>query len=299
MKNKFCNQFVVLLTKGNDYDIIMKRKVIIMGMYDYVGAEGEQVKCFYVPCITIDEKGEIPHAKIHTMGGLLRGFDEVPYQTPYYNYGKDFCIVEYRWVDSPYIHVILNAKYSETIAIADLKDDFVIPPVVIDNYGDRLNIHSSQELKEFVDDYRVKKELSYVMEVQYLSDYGLSYRLDIDRMRQLSLDELQAEAKIRDTIARKVYDKTMKLFNDRWYQPEDENMISFGLVVADYIELEVEKNPKRIPRTQDDWRLIFKTVFEQVKAHFENPVQAYFEWCDTVGINIDKEFVTEIFEKYM
>lgn len=271
-----------------------------MGMYDYVGTEGEQVKCFYVPCINIavNEKTGEKRASLHAMGGLLRGFDEVPYMTPYYNYGKDFCIVEYRWEDVPYIHVIRDARFEETIDIADIPDNFNLTPVMIDNYGVKLNITSVKELKEFIQDYHEKKELSYLMEVQYLSDYGLDYKLDFDRMRKLNSAELDAESKIRDAVGKKVYEKTMKLFNDRWFIPDEENFCYFGLTIADYIEMEVIGNPDREPRVDDDWSVIFETAYELLSSNYENPLNAYFDWCDKQGIVVDKDFVRSLFEKF-
>lgn len=269
-----------------------------MGMYDYIGSSGDQIKCFFVPCISIDRKNGTPQVCFHAMGGLLRGFDEVPYSTPYYNYGKDFFIVEFQLEEVPYIHVIRDARYQETLIVAQMDDNYLLPPVAIDNYGTRLNINSTKELKDFVEDYCDKKDLAYVMEVQYLNEYGLSYKLDFDRMRKLSTEELNSECKIRNMVANKVYDKTMKLFNDKWIIPDDEDMINLGLAVAEYIELEVHKNPDRYPRTNDDWKLIFTTALCKLKDRFERPLDAYFDWCDNQGIKLDKSWTADIIKQY-
>lgn len=269
-----------------------------MGMYDYIGDSGDQVKCFFVPCISIDKKSEIPQVCLHAMGGLLRGFDEVPYNTPYYNYGKDFFIVEFQLEEVPYIHVIRDARYQETLIVSQMDDDYWLPPVAIDNYGVRLNIHTTKELKEFVEDYCDKKDLAYVMEVQYLNEYGLSYKLDFEKMRGLSAEELQSECKIRDMVARKVYDKTMKLFNDKWFFVEDADLINFGLVIADYIELEINKNPDRVPRTTEDWQIIFEASLKKLKIRFEHPLDAYLDWCNQQGIQLDRDLVFDVTKQY-
>ena len=106
------------------------------------------------------------------------------------------------------------------------------------------------------------------MEVQYLSDYGLDYKLDFDRMRKLNSAELDAESKIRDAVGKKVYEKTMKLFNDRWFIPDEENFCYFGLTIADYIEMEVIGNPDREPRVDDDWSVIFETAYELLSSNY-------------------------------
>jgi hypothetical protein len=136
------------------------------------------------------------------------------------------------------------------------------------------------------------------MEVQYLSEYGLDYKLDMHRMRQLNAEELAAESKIRDAVGKKVYEKTMKLFNDRWFIPDNEEFCYFGLAIADYIEMEIVGNPDRVPRTEDDWKVIFNAAYTRLSSDFEKPLTAYFDWCDSQEIVIDKEFVKNLFKRF-
>ena len=66
-----------------------------MGMYDYINKNGDQVKCFYVPCITIHDNKDTNGKEVcfYTSGGQLKGYAEgpVPFMTPYYNYGHHIC----------------------------------------------------------------------------------------------------------------------------------------------------------------------------------------------------------------
>lgn len=269
-----------------------------MGMYDYINESGDQVKCFYVPCLSIDDKATEPKPVFYAVGGRLKCYDIVPYQTMYYNYGKDFYIVEYRWEEDAYIHVVREGKHVETVYLIDMFDDYDLPPVAIDNYGVKLNINTVAELKAFVEDYHEKKDLAYVMEVQYLSDYNLPYKLDMDKMRGMTSEEIQAESNIRNTIGNRVYEKTMKLFNQKWFQKEDDDMVNLGLVLADYYELEVEKNPDRCPRTEKDWFMFFRAAIKALINRFEHPLDAYLAWCDKQGIQLDKDWVCDIVKQY-
>ena len=90
----------------------------------------------------------------------------------------------------------------------------------------------------------------------------------------------------------------MKLFNEKWFQKEDDDMVNLGLVLADYYELEVDKNPDRCPRSEKDWFIFFRTAIKTLKSRFEQPLEAYLEWCEKQGIQLDKDWVCDVVKQY-
>ena len=125
-----------------------------MGMYDTIN--GEQVKCFTWVSLY---KGKINyhcgHLKYYDTG------DEVPYKQPHYNYGKNFIILDLnRYPESDYcdydyiLHVIVDGKVKDTFIdnIGDI--DWSINETVVGYSSELLNIHSSEDVVDYIDAQR-------------------------------------------------------------------------------------------------------------------------------------------------
>lgn len=125
-----------------------------MGMYDTIN--GEQVKCFSWVSIDNDE--------IWCHGGDLKYYgtgEEVPYKRPHYNYGKNFIILDLNKYPDSFIcqydyviHVIRDGKVVATFndEIGDI--DWSDVSSVVGYYGEPLNIHSSEDMKKYMDAQR-------------------------------------------------------------------------------------------------------------------------------------------------
>ena len=98
-----------------------------MGMFDEIN--GEQIKTFYTAFCTLaidDPIFEKSNSELSPWfsGGSLKYFkngDTVPYQTFWYNMGKDFNILDFNdWQgDEPIAHIIRDGKVVKTINISD------------------------------------------------------------------------------------------------------------------------------------------------------------------------------------
>ena len=121
-----------------------------MGMYDTIN--GEQVKCF--PWVSL-YKDEITYH-----GGDLKYYgtgDEVPYKKPHYNYGKNFIILDVnRYPESDYcpydyiIHVITDGKVKNTFENEIGNIDWSINETVVGYTGELLNIHSNEDITNYI-----------------------------------------------------------------------------------------------------------------------------------------------------
>ena len=277
-----------------------------MGLYDYVGHSGDQVKCFYVPCITVKYDKETKRSDVcfHCSGGRLAGANNAPYMTPYYNYGKDFAILDYHWYEheAPKVHIFKDAKWVETREWHEFEDDYDYPPVTIDKNGDWTNIHSAVDMKEFVETF-IREDANYTqIETDGLEAVNLSYGLyDIDHYREMGLEAMQAEFGLREQIRNEAYNHTLKPFYEKWADRSRESELHIiGLVLEDYLD---EQRPNRenwrdVNRLEYEWYAIFSNAIDYLSDKFENPLEDYFEWAEKQGIEIDREWTIGLFEKY-
>jgi hypothetical protein len=281
-----------------------------MGMYDYVGYDGEQVKCFYVPCINVKYNKETKESVVGfgVSGGRLICQNDATYMTHYYNYGKDFAVIEYRLMpreENPYVHIFRDGKFVETVAINNMSDDYKLPYNVIDHYGEWTNIHTPRDLREFVKDYHHYNELYKSMEAEALEHVGLSYKLPgFNEMKQKSSDAIQYECMMRNQIGHEVYNQTCKIFNERWYDNSRESPLDIiGLIIDDYIDVHADHSSDddwRKPwRHEYEWYIIFKEAIETLKGEYSEPVEAYYAWAQRQGIEVDRDWIYELFCKYV
>lgn len=132
-----------------------------MGMYDYIN--GEQVKCFYYPIYCKDGMGQ-SKSTWHS-GGMLRSFstgDEVPTETLYYKYPKNFAIIDcdcHFDESNSFIHIIINSKVFKTMTLSDLeKRDLVNIETFITYSSSELLINNYEDLHKYLHDSKMYKE---------------------------------------------------------------------------------------------------------------------------------------------
>lgn len=126
-----------------------------MGMFDTISSE--QVKCFYKPMVTIKET-----INFYYSGGSLKSFeigDDVPYQTPYYNYGSNFIIFDFHnaGIGIAKAIVIADGKVS-SIFDYDKIPNTIDVGLVVDKYGNPLKINSASDFEKVVKDYVAAEE---------------------------------------------------------------------------------------------------------------------------------------------
>lgn len=276
-----------------------------MGLYNYVGYEGEQVKCFYVPAINVDYNRKTKECKVNifSSGGRLEGCNDAPYMTHYYNYGKDFAILEYRLMgkdESPYFHVFRNGKFVETVELNNVSDDYALPYNVIDHYGGWINAHTIQDLRTFVKEHYETDANCIQMETEALEKIGLSYKLgSFADMQAKGGDWIRYEYQMRNQISAEVSKLTWEPFLKKWEDNSREsNLELIGLVLDDYIYDTTVRKADGWARKEFEWHMIFSQVLEKLADEFDNPIDAYFEWAEKWGIEVDKMWALELFSKY-
>ena len=271
-----------------------------MGMYDYIGTSGKQVKCFYVPCISVlyDKETKNNEVNLRCSGGHLNKYSgDVPYKTRYYSYGKDFAILDYLFVDEPIIHIIKDGKYVETMKVSNIPLGYEIPCNTITKHGSSLNIKSVNDLYDFIAEDKICKIQSDAMEAKMFRNANLTEKWP--NPRTSTEEEVQAYFEKENAIRDQVYNEIKKPFHDKWFVEDanDDDITLVGLVLDDY-DFCTKENKYDMFRHEYEWYLIFTEAYNRMKEMFGDPIATYFQWCEKQGIVVDKEWVLMLFEKY-
>lgn len=120
-----------------------------MGMYDTIN--GEQVKIFDVPIISL---GDEIFGFLSFSGGSLCEFgigDEVPYKTKWYNYTKNFNILDFfpEFYDETVIHIIRDGKNEGIIPLSSVIDE-IFTCDCYDSRGRKMKISSKDDIEEYI-----------------------------------------------------------------------------------------------------------------------------------------------------
>ena len=273
-----------------------------MGMYNYIGHSGDQVKCFYVPCIPVskDELG-VYRASFGTSGGRLVNVNDTPYMTPYYNYGEDFLILDYplSWDrDNTQVHIVKNGKWVATKLVSELDDDFEMPPVVIDGHACRYKIDTLDELLTFLVEHEEASNGYESMYANALEQANLARFPSIEEWRALDHDAMLAQHEYRMNAMDAAYNTYQKPFNEKWLDDKDSVLEILGLAIADYIENTCNADWKR---HDFEWHIIFTDAIDRIHQEFDNPIEAYLKWCRDNGIDeeiVNEEMVYDIVNRY-
>lgn len=226
-----------------------------MGMYDTIN--GEQVKCF--PWVSLY------HGGISYHGGDLKYYgigNEVPYRKPHYNYGKDFIILDLnRYPESDYcdydyiLHVIVDGKVQNTFENEIGEIDWSINNLVVGYTGELLNIHSSEDIENYIREqreyWRKYEEINshwdelFKEMIQYYHGIAL---LDKDseekKFRHAKIDEIH---KLMDEEKEKIKPEIKALADrySKWYvdTSDIDDLINLGdYISAYYTELIAERD---------------------------------------------------------
>lgn len=274
-----------------------------MGMYNYIGVSGDQVKCFYVPCIPVNKDSlGVYNASFGTSGGRLRSVNDAPYMTPFYNYGKDIAILDYPLMwdrEETQVHIIRDGHWVETLHVKDMAEDYNLPVCVIDGHGTRFMIDTVENLKQFLIDADIASKGYESSYNNALEAANLARFPHIDEWRQLSHEEVQARHEFYMSAMDAAYQEHQKPFHEKWYDTEHESELDIlGLAFADYLESLKDEGWQR---HEFEWHIIFSDAISRLLIHFSDPVSAYIDWCAKEGIDssvVDEGVLREVVAKY-
>ena len=276
-----------------------------MGMYDYLN--GEQVKVFYSPIFILEGFGDNKPTINHS-GGSLRSFtvgDELPIETSYYIYPKDFIIFDYRFSEEEMkeysdieanVMVIKNkflkaVKWDNKLSLRDIGSK------VVDNYGRTLNVHSLEDFALIKKDFR-DLEAKRISEEEELFPNGMFYTLENNYEEYMSKrDELN-----------EIRDNTIGEFNRRWINFNEnylekkfgeylESITFLGLSMADpNPEKDIDGHKKSLKACVNEIKLLIEKdadiVSKYVKWQNKDEVTSHLVLS---SIKLAEKFMSETF----
>lgn len=278
-----------------------------MGMYDTFN--GEQAKCFFVPCGSINrdskELNDV-HLSYYTSGGRLRYFaigDEVPYKTPYYNYGKDFVIFDYRmFLDCamPEAIIIRNGKLVAIIPADEVTDeDIKNIPMFVNNYGDILNITSANDLLLIVKEYKKAREDYDDLHEKYEKELGCENLFGRrEELKTMSEEEVARLFDLAEQVRTRAFDETYRIANNKWYcEEEEKNRAVHGGFTFGYMYDNLTGD------YMDEWEKhkavrLLKEKMEEDGESYEEGFEKFIQWVKDGEIGLNEEDIRTLFKKY-
>lgn len=264
-------------------------------MYDYMGKE--QIKCFHLPFVDADDKS----FNLRCLEGNFRGYrkgDKVPYQTLYYNYGKNFLIFDYMAAlveeDDIFVHIIEKGRYIKTVKYNKLPKNYKICKVVSKN-GKELNIHSSEDLSLFITELSNNIKKDRELTEYYNKEFGVKgYNIRELKEKSVSSEEFMADLDKRKKILDIVCEKTTIPFSKKWFVEEElEENLFVGYLLDCYISKE---------KSESDWNMIFEKFNEYMYKNnltYNYLLEKYLSWVRNNNIMLHTDKLEEMSEKVL
>lgn len=281
-----------------------------MGLYDYLG--DSQVKCFTRAGVGIKpDKNNGFELILSALGGKLKYYNRgslVPYKTTFYNYGKDFTVFDYRTFnydedinhDELMVHIIRNGHYFRSVRYDRMPSRYKIG-LVLDNYGEVVNIKTHNDFKEIVYDWRYSHILYEELQEKYREEMGIPNMLRFNRLdlEKYSKEEINEMFEKHRECMDKASEEALKPFSDTWYagtegiNKEMNKGWPFGALYDALENMQISEYDKY-------W--IARLFVEQIEKEGHSlmfDLGEYFNWCIENDIVVDRLKFMTFFSTYL
>lgn len=272
-----------------------------MGMYDTIN--GEQVKCF--PWAHYYE-----HEIVYS-GGDLQYYEngtDVPYKKPYYNYSKNFLILDINeFPDSDYtdynfvIHLILDGKVFDTYKDSVPKDiPFDKIANVISYRGTLLNLHSAEDILNYIEALR-KYRIDYDILHEHWNElfkqvhkvmFGIGTLDKESKERKERLEKYKVLHKQMEAEKERIADDVDALLKtmEKWYvdTTEIDPLIDLGDFIYCYLFMCSEEHKANYT---DEARL---EVYNQIKLKLDNDEYLLEKYCVWQELPMTEDILKEV-----
>lgn len=271
-----------------------------MGLYDYLGSN--QVKCFPIAvakyCRPWNSLKEDKKFEVYELNGDLRSFPRgtiVPYKTLYYNYGKDFIVLDYFQYDKDDVYkvnIVQNGRFKRSVDFRNFPSRYNIG-LVLDKHGSVLNVKTPGDIKEIVYSHK------YYSDAYAEASKENNINSYLERVRTENLSEKEALDYLDSVKARieKVRQETLDIFNQMWYaeNEEQDKVINGGWPLGGLISSMLFFN-------YDDIKIReciegFMTLVNEQNKNIDVIFKDYVEWCKMSDISIEISELYELFER--
>ena len=280
-----------------------------MGLYTTI--VDTQVKCFTETCGLLKRNSkELNDVELdlYQSGGKLDYYTKghkVPYVTPFYNYGKDFAIFDFRVFnenESPVIIFIRNGIVNKLLSAKKIEEkDMHGIKLWVDNYGDPIRIQRARDIldisKEF---YRSECEYASLCE-KYDKETGVS---DVfapgfaEKMKTMPEGEAIKKIETASANHKRAFNESLNLFNKKWRFDKDSSIARNVNGFEDIGYLYCALNADHFLEWEKH-KALELYVKKSDSIAFAQEVEKYIEWVDTTDLPITREDIINTFDKYM
>lgn len=288
-----------------------------MGMYDTIN--GEQVKCF--PWVHYYRDNIIKTIVTYSGGDLkyYRNKSKVPYKKFYYNYSKNFMILDaqeffyknyemtveneeetYNYI----LHIIRNGKVKVTYEgnkYSINEEDFSLNTCVIDYYGEFLNIKNSNDIIEYMkgkQQYHIeyekinkkwnelfKESMKYFSGIALLDPDSEEKKERLEKIKEIHKQMEEEKKRIKDDI-----DILAKTFRTKWIIENEElnDIISLGEFLS-CLDCVIKRENMN---NREEARIISSNFIVKKLEENEDLYKRYIEWyCEN---DLEKEEIDSL-----
>ena len=240
-----------------------------MGMYDYLN--DEQVKCFPKAIITLPDT--LNNSYIYYSGGSLHYFkrnSKVTYCQYYYNYGKNFNIIDFfsEYNEGIIIHIIRNGRNRGFLTLNnELKDIFKYP--CYDDRGNKLLFKNKEELLHCFNMKQTIRELMLKQDNPCFREFMNYFKNSTKEEREtIEGKKIIEDLENKVNLERKKHDEELEPYlkeQDKYYL-EDNNVFEyFGALVYGLVNLMNSlKSKENLSFFISDERLVFIVCYNEM-----------------------------------
>jgi hypothetical protein len=260
-----------------------------MGMYDYLG--GYQIKLFDIPLYYGEYYG------LGFMGGQLRGYgkdEELPLQTLWYKYPKDFTILDEDAVEDysdeykEMVHIIKDSKYFDSVDLDKFEDKY-IGDKVYDYRGSLLNIKSREDMYNHIKLKSEWKQKQNELEKSYFPE-GVHecIRNNMDKYDKLEPQYHEELEKLNNEYGSKLYIKE---------EYRDEMMLGAYIDIAIESFNDSDKEKDEFKDYKKDYEEIKALARKFINSLEDGYIERYFEWLGDYYNDEHKNLIKQFIEK--
>lgn len=219
------------------------------------------IECFPIPTMINMSLSNLKASRNFNLGDVL------PYKTPFYDYSEDFLIFDYRHEMDLWVYVVEKGICKYALPIELFPEDYPIA-LVLNKDGIPLNVRTANDMILIAEEYYQAKETYKKYIATLLKKNGI---VDVTNpIFQNAIKQIKEAA----------FAKTMKPFQDTWFNQNLENSIKSNIVGVLY-ELVINNTC-----TQTQAQIFFNSYCSNQNLQVQNEIEVYLSWADLHNLDI-------------
>lgn len=231
------------------------------------------IECFPIPTMIDMSLSKLKTSRIFNLG------DALPYKTPFYDYSENFLIFDYRHEMDLWVYIVEKGICKYALPIEFFPNDYPIA-LVLNKDGIPLNVRTADDMILIAEEYFQAKEAYGKYVSKLMKQNGITKENKHRKMFQAVIKQIELIA----------FNKTMKLFQETWFNQNLENSIKSNIVGVLY---DLVLNNTCTPTQAQS---LFELYCLEQELEVQQEVEIYLSWADLHNLDItmnDLRFLLE------